>query len=152
VTSGPGMTFLAAAGGFSWQGGGFSWWQAIGGFVAVFALLMITLRWLGRWQGGRRHGDAALLAVMPLGPRREVQVLRLRDDVHYIYRQEGSLLLLTTESHAAYRAAHPVRSERSNGGLAPHWLARWLSLGRDLPWRRLPAGAKTGTVDESAAR
>jgi hypothetical protein len=116
-----------------------SWWQVIGGSVAVFALLVLFLRLLARWQGGPRARQAALLAVLPLGPRREIQVVRLRDQVHYIYRHESALLALDRQAYADYAAA-PIAPEWGRaGGLG----GLWQRLGRrDAALR--PDGERSG--------
>jgi len=144
-------TPLTELGGGSWPLAGFSWWQAIGGILAVFALLVLFMRLLSRWQGKQRHGDAALLRVLPLGHRAEVQVLRLRDTVHYIYRHESSLLLLGTESHADYAATASTDTTPGSGPL-PGLLTRLNGLVRPAqaisatrldsvpPGEELPAG------------
>jgi len=113
-------------------GGPASWWQVIGGSLAVFALLVLFLRLLARWQSGPRARQASLLAVVPLGPRREIQVVRLRDQVHYIYRHEGALLALDRQPYGDYAAA-PV---------APEWGGqRWPALLRGLVRRDAGPGA-----------
>ena len=111
-------------------GAGVSWWQAIGGTVAVFALLLLALRFLARWQGAARSGAAAILAVLPLGPRREIQVLRVREQVHYVYRQDGALVLLGSEALAAYEAAGPL-APRAGAGPLGAWASRL--IGRASP-------------------
>jgi hypothetical protein len=98
-------------------------WQAGAALAAVLALLILVLRLLQRWQPGQR-GDAAvrLLANRRLGPRRELQVLRVGDEVHTLYRQEGAMVLLKTESWESWsraRVAAPVPPR----GLAPRLLA-----------------------------
>lgn len=114
----------AAGGGAPGAGGaGVAWWQAVGGTVAVFALLLLALRFLARWQGAARSGAAAILAVLPLGPRREIQVLRVREQVHYVYRQDGALVLLGTEALAAYEAAGPL-APRPGAGPLVAWASR----------------------------
>jgi hypothetical protein len=111
---------LGSTTGSAWSTGGFSWWQAAGGVLVVFALLGVTMRFLGRWTHGAQDGRASLLAVIPLGHRRDLQVLRLKDEVHYIYRQEGALLLLGKESFADYQATAPQQDSAAG-----------------KPWRRL---------------
>ncbi|MFN2370542.1 MAG: hypothetical protein ABR506_05225, partial [Candidatus Krumholzibacteriia bacterium] len=56
------------------------------------------------------------LTVWPLGPRREVQVLRLGDEVHYVYRHDGAMVLLRRESLAAWEAG---RAAEARGGQRP---------------------------------
>jgi flagellar biogenesis protein FliO len=96
-----------------------SLWQAFGGMAVVFGLLMLFLKFLGRMN---RHGgnkETQLLTVWHLGPKREIQILRLGEMVHYIYRHEGSMVVLKETSHAEYLAEHPKSSKTSEG--APGW-------------------------------
>jgi hypothetical protein len=139
----PASAIVLASAGASWQAGGFSWWQTIGAMLAVFALLILVLRWLGRWQGGAGNGPASLLAVMPLGHRREVQVLRLNNEVHYIYRYEGALLLLGKETYADYQAAHPVTG-RHRPTTMPTLVAKW--LGRTTHQETQPPQATAASI------
>jgi len=91
------MMFLAqtsALPGALGSGSGFNIWQSMGGLAVVFGLLLLCLKLLGRFNRQRSGGQAALLTVWPLGPKREIQILRLEDEVHYIYKHEGSLVLL----------------------------------------------------------
>lgn len=83
---------------------GISWWQTIGGLVLVFGLLIVSLRLLGKWN--RRSGgtETNLLTVWHLGPKREIQILRLVDEVHYIYRHDGSMVVLKTEPVADFES------------------------------------------------
>ncbi|MBE0565616.1 MAG: hypothetical protein IH621_06665, partial [Krumholzibacteria bacterium] len=82
------------------QGAAPPWWQAVGGLLAVFGLLFLCLRLLARFTRRGAGGQATLLAVWPLGPRREIQVLRLGADVHYVYRHDGAMVLLRQEPFA----------------------------------------------------
>lgn len=101
----PVTLLLATIGSETLQNTGPSWWQAVGALVAVLALLLICLRLLSRWQRPPGRDEAALVAVWPLGPRREIQIVRLRDEVHYVYRHEGGLVVLDRESWDRYRTA-----------------------------------------------
>jgi len=98
---------------------GVNWWQTIGGLLAVFALLVLSLRLLGRFNNRRTGGNAALLKVMPLGPKREIQVLRLHDTVHYIYRHENGLVQLEQQSLAQYEATDGSAPSPDAGETAP---------------------------------
>ncbi len=93
------MAFLADAAvpGALASGSGFNVWQSLGGLALVFGLLILCLKLLGRFNRRRNPGQTSLLTVWHLGPRREVQVLRLGDEVHYIYRHEGAMVLLKQE-------------------------------------------------------
>ncbi len=110
-------TFLASAQPLVGGGIGFSWWQAIGGTLAVFALLLICLKLLGRVHGQGKQAEAAVITVWPLGPKREIQIIRLRDEVHYVYRHESGLVVLERESYADFRAAHPAPAAGAGGPL-----------------------------------
>ena len=108
---------------------GLGWWRAVGGTLAVFALLVLCLRLLSRWQlRAPRNQRAALLAVLPLGPRREVEVLRLGERVHYVYRREGALVTLGEGALADWQAGAPAAAGAA--GAAPGWLARLLGTSR----------------------
>jgi flagellar biogenesis protein FliO len=109
---------LATATSTPWQAGGFSWWQALGALLVVFALLLLVLRLLARWQSGSSSQALRLLKVVPLGRGRELQILRLRDRVHYLYRQDGALVLLESEPYATYRSTAPLREAQAAGPLA----------------------------------
>jgi flagellar biogenesis protein FliO len=114
----PRLAPLATATSAPWQSGGFSWWQAVGALLVVFALLLLVLRLLARWQSGSGLQALRLLKIVPLGRGRELQILRLRDRVHYVYRQDGGLVLLETESYAAYRSSAPSQETEATGPLA----------------------------------
>lgn len=106
---------------------GGSWWRMIGGLALVFGLLFLCLKLLTRF--GRRSGaaQARLLSVWHLGPRREVQVLRLGDEVSYLYRHESAMVLLRQEPWEQYRREHgeTVAGTAAAGNLPPA-VARWL--------------------------
>ncbi|HPF71021.1 MAG TPA: hypothetical protein PLQ13_10145 [Candidatus Krumholzibacteria bacterium] len=119
------MTPLLAEAGYGLQAGasGPAWWQTLGGLLAVFGLLVLGLRLLARFNKRGGFGHAALVAVWHLGPRREIQVLRLADDVHYVYRHEGAMVLLKQESfdqwertRAAGESAAPQPGRPDPGG------------------------------------
>lgn len=86
-------------------GSGISWWQTAGGLAAVFGLLLLCLRLLGRFQKSRGADRASVLTVWPLGPKREIQVLRLGEDVHYVYRHDGAMVVLDRETLTAWEAS-----------------------------------------------
>lgn len=96
---------LAAASVGVLQSTGPAWWQAVGALAVVLALLLVSLRLLSRWHRPAGRDEAALVAVWSLGPRREIQLVRLRDEVHYIYRHEGGLVVLSRQPWDSYRAA-----------------------------------------------
>ncbi len=115
------MTWITAAAAMPLLegGGGPSWWQTAGGLAAVFGLLILCLRLLARFNRRHAPGQATLLTVWHLGPRREIQVLRLGADVHYVYRHDGAMVLLNHESFAEYernRAAQPAGGGTPAGG------------------------------------
>ncbi|MFO7653889.1 MAG: flagellar biosynthetic protein FliO [Candidatus Krumholzibacteriia bacterium] len=107
-------------------GGG--WWRAMAGMAVVFGLLVICLRLLRRWPGARGSGAARVEAIWPLGPRREIHVVRLGDEIHYVYRNEQGLALLRREPWEAYRAARPVETGPTGRPVAGarSLLASWL--------------------------
>jgi hypothetical protein len=76
---------------------GISWWQTVGGLVAVFGLLLLFLKLLGKWNRRSGGADTSLMTVWHLGPKREIQVLRLGDEVHYVYRHDGAMVTLRSE-------------------------------------------------------
>jgi hypothetical protein len=90
--------FLASmSGGTFTADTGMSWWQTLGGLAVVFGLLLVSLKLLGRWNRRTGAAESSLLTVWPLGPKKEIQVLRLEDQVHYIYRHDGAMVVLQTE-------------------------------------------------------
>lgn len=133
------MVFLAAGTGELQlaAGSGQPWWQTVGGLLAVFGLLLLSLRLLARFNRGPRSGRAALLTVMPLGPKREIQVLRLGDNVHYLYRHDGAMVELQRTSWAAYQAApdRPTEGTREAARGTP-WLTGILGGGLGARLRR----------------
>jgi len=89
-------------------GTGPSYWQVGAALVAVLGLLVVLLKGLQRWQGAsQQSADAQLLSVRRLGPRRELQILRVGEQVHTIYRHESAMVLLETASSADHEAARP---------------------------------------------
>ncbi|MEZ4388749.1 MAG: hypothetical protein R3D98_14495 [Candidatus Krumholzibacteriia bacterium] len=84
-----------------------SFWQVGAALVTVLALLVLALKLLGRCQ--RRPGaeQARLLQVRRLGPRRELEVLLVDDEVYTIYRHDGGLAVLKHEPEASYAARRP---------------------------------------------
>ncbi len=114
----------AAAGAAAYADAGFGWWRAVGGTLVVFALLVLFLRFLARWQGTGPRRLAGVVAVLPLGPRREIEVVRLRDRVHYVYRREGSLVALGEEPFADWERAAADDAQLAVPAAAGGWLAR----------------------------
>lgn len=117
--------------------GGFSWWQTLGGLALVFGLLLLCLRWLGRFQRGAGTSPANLLAVWSVGPKREIQALRLDDEVHYIYRHDGAMVLLKHQNLSEWeqcQVSHPDRTGRGNALRSWRtWLSRKSSGTRSIP-------------------
>jgi flagellar biogenesis protein FliO len=97
---------------------GVPWWQVVGGLAAVFGLLLVFLKFLARLPQAGGNARAGLLAVWAVGPRREVQVLRLQDEVHYLYRHDNALVHLRTEPLAVWQANRTQADPPGEGGLA----------------------------------
>lgn len=112
------------------QHGGFSWWQTAGGLLLVFGLLVVFLKLLGRLHRQASHGRAEILSVWNLGPRREIQILRLDDEVHTIYRHDGAMVPLKREPLAAWQAAAQT-SERAPQAAWSDLVGRFLPRGGD---------------------
>lgn len=99
--------------------GGPALWPSLGAAAAVLMLLVLALRALQRWQPGQGvDARVRLLEVRRLGPRRELQVLRVGDVVHTLYRQEGAMVVLKSEPFAAPAA------ETVHGEAATRWPTR----------------------------
>ncbi len=91
-------SFLASmSGGAFTADAGMSWWQTLGGLAVVFGLLLVSLKLLGRWNRRTGAAETSMLTVWHLGPKKEIQVLRLEDQVHYIYRHDGAMVVLQTK-------------------------------------------------------
>lgn len=89
---------------------GMSWWQTIGGLVVVFGLLLLSLKLLGRFNRRSGAAQAGMLAVWHLGPKREIQVLRLGDQAHYVYRHDGAMVTLKTEDLAEFERSRAAEA------------------------------------------
>ncbi|MBK8166142.1 MAG: hypothetical protein IPK64_09260 [bacterium] len=117
-------------------GGGGSWWRMIGGLAVVFGLLFLCLKLLTRF-GSPRGGvpQARILSVWHLGPRREVQVLRLGEQVSYVYRHDNAMVLLRQEQWDEYRRQHAetATGEASAPGLPAALLRHLGPLRARLP-------------------
>ncbi len=113
----------------AFSGGGATWWQTMGGLAAVFGLLMLSLKLLGKWNRRQGSAEASLVTVWPLGPRREIQVLRLGDEVHFIYRHENAMVLLKQQPLADFEA------QRQAAGTVdgPQGLKRFFPNGLPFP-------------------
>ena len=101
------------------MGGDGSLWQAFAGMAIVFGLLMLFLKLLGRINKTRGSVDSSVEAVWHLGPKREIQVLRLGDNVHYIYRYDGSMVVLKEEPLVLFQANH--KKEKAEGDNQAPW-------------------------------
>lgn len=86
-------------------GQGASLWQTAGGLLAVFCLLIVSLKFLGKWQRRSSQSKASMVTVWNIGPRREIQVLRMEDEVHYIYRHDGAMVLLKNVPNSVWEAS-----------------------------------------------
>ncbi len=92
--------------------GGTSWWQTMGGLLVVFGLLFITLKLLGKINRSKSGtSQTSLLAVWNLGPKREIQVLQLGQEVHYIYRHDGAMVPLKMQSLTDWKQDLAVMGE-----------------------------------------
>ncbi len=121
--------FLGAIDGGSFVAdSGMSWWQTLGGLAAVFGLLLLSLKLLGKWNRRSGGSDSSLLTVWHLGPKREIQVLRLGDQVHYIYRHDGSMVILQTEPLVEFESK---RADLGSGASSTNWRE---SIIRSLPF------------------
>lgn len=78
-----------------------SFWQVLAALMLVLGLLLLALRMLRRF-GGRPGAEESvrMIRVQRLGPKRELQILRVDDDVFTIYRQDGALAVLKREPAA----------------------------------------------------
>ncbi len=139
------MHFLAAAAPdpaaalLSSHGG--TWWQTAGGLLVVFGLLVVCMKLLGRFQRRQSQGRASIVAVWNLGPRREMQILRLDDEIHTIYRHDGAMVVLKKESLASWEASKG-RVEMPPTPASPASLLR----------RFLPGAGTSGQEPASATR
>ena len=106
-------------------------WQAGIALAAVLGLLIVVLKLLKRLQTGTGDASVRVLGVQRLGPRRELQQLRVGDDVHTIYRHEGAMVVLKTEDLGAWQATRPQT------GAAP------LQIGKKLRALAAAAGGRT---------
>ncbi len=105
-------TFLATMGGGGFAAdSGISWWQTLGGLVVVFGLLIVSLKLLGKWNRRSGGSESSLLTVWNLGPKREIQVLRLGEQVHYIYRHDGSMVVLQTKPLVDFESSRANAAE-----------------------------------------
>jgi len=105
-----------------------SLWQVAGALAAVLGLLVLALRGLQRLQGGRgADAGVRLLSVRRLGPRREIQRLRVGDTVHTIYRHDGAMVVL--EQGPWREDAAPGAAIGAPAATAqPRWQARLQAL------------------------
>ena len=104
-----------------------SWWRTIGGLAVVFGLLFLCLKLLARYGRRGAAAQARLLAVWHLGPRREIQVLRLGDEVSYVYRHESAMVMLRQEPWPEYVRQHGAAAAGPTGGAPlPSFVARLL--------------------------
>lgn len=84
-----------------------SFWQVAAALVAVLGLLVLALKALRRLQPHGAGDHARLLQVRRLGPKRDLEVLRVDDEVYTIYRHDGGLVLLRREACARWDARQP---------------------------------------------
>ena len=125
-------------------GSGMSWWQTVGGLAVVFGLLLLCLKLLGKWNSRSSGSDSSLLTVWHLGPKREIQVLRLVDQVHYIYRHDGAMVVLQTEPMVDFENK---RADRGSGPSGRIWRE---SISRTLPFLNVQADSSLKTENPRA--
>ena len=94
----PASFLVTIGGGTVAADSGISWCQTLGGLVAVFGLLILSLKLLSKWNRRSGGSESSLLTVWHMGPKREIQILRLGDQVHYVYRHDGAMVVLKAES------------------------------------------------------
>jgi len=105
-----------------------SWWQTLGGLIVVFGLLLVSLKLLGKWNRRSVGSDSSFVTVWHLGPKKEIQVLRLADQVHFIYRHDGAMVVLQTQPLADFESKH---DHLQTGQAAGKWRE---ALSRTLPF------------------
>ena len=91
------------------------WWQILGAFLLVIALLFLFLRLLNRMQAGHAAHNSGLLENHNLGSGRRVEVVRFREGVYTIYRHDTAAVLLDksdSESYEPPEPKHPVAGLR----------------------------------------
>jgi len=81
-----------------------SFWQVCGALLTVLGLLVVALKFLSRFQRQPGADSTRILRVRRLGPRRELEVLQVDDQVYTLYRHDGGLAVLKCEAAATYRA------------------------------------------------
>lgn len=112
-----------------------SFWQVAGALIAVLALLVLALKFLGRLQNGTGSQDRIrLLKVRRLGPKRDLETLQLDDEVFTIYRHDGGMVVLRQEPTAAHQAREP------ECGPSPAMAGSVADLGRKLKALAAAAG------------
>ena len=104
-----------------------SWWRTIGGLAVVFGLLFLSLKLLSRYGRRGAAAQARMVAVWHLGPRREIQILRLGEEVSYVYKHENAMVLLRQEEWEAYRQQYgeTVAAGPAGSLTLPPALTRW---------------------------
>ncbi|HCF05575.1 MAG TPA: flagellar biosynthetic protein FliO [Desulfomicrobiaceae bacterium] len=66
----------------------------LAGVVALLFAAVVVVRRLGIAPRGRRHGNLELVEVLPLGPRRQVAVVRFLDELLVLGVSEAGIGLL----------------------------------------------------------
>ena len=121
------LPFLAALDAASLHAAGAgTWWRTVGGLLVVFGLLFLCLKLLGRCRRRGAATQARLLTVWHLGPRREIQVLRVGGEVSYVYRHENAMVLLRQEPWEAYVREHGEPAAGPGAPALPDFVARLL--------------------------
>lgn len=115
-----------------------SFWQVAGALLTVLGLLVVALKVLNRFQRQRGNDRTRLLQVRRLGPKRELEILQVDDQVFTLYRHDGGLVVLRCEDLAAHGAR---LTEEAPGPAAT-------VIGRKL--RAMAAAAGTGARPPTA--
>ena len=123
-----------------------SFWQVAAALVAVLGLLVLALKALRRLQPHGAGDHARLLQVRRLGPKRDLEVLRVDDEVYTIYRHDGGLVLLRREACARWDARQAGSPGGARGACPRSASAR---PGRGRGPQRGPTGRLTRRWPES---
>jgi len=123
---------------------GGSFLQAGAALVAVLSLLILCLKLMQRFQS-RQGGDdrVKMLSMHRLGPKRDLQELRVGDEVYTLYRQEGAMVVLKTQDHEVWELTRaqdvkPVGPAASAANLGRRLMALAASAGGQVQKQHTP--------------